>query len=119
MAAELAAYYATEEDLARLDDLNDQAERNLDDLDRFRDLSFAFHLAIIDASKNRVLVALMKSLEHVRDEVYGTFPSADRARLVLNEHRTLVAALRRRDGVEMRNLMNAHLERVRSKIMRR
>jgi GntR family transcriptional repressor for pyruvate dehydrogenase complex len=119
MAAELAAYYATEEDLARLEHLNDQAERSLDELDRFRDLSFAFHLAMIDASKNRVLAALIKSLEHVRDEAYGTFPSADRARLVLKEHRLLVAALRRRDGTEMRNLMNAHLERVRSKIMRR
>src|SRR5437879_5309966 len=63
MAAELAAENATAADHARLKHLLADAESKLDDVDAYTRSSREFHLAIAEASHNRVLVVQFISLQ--------------------------------------------------------
>ena len=65
LGAELAAENATAADIANLRRLLREAEAAIGDLDRFTRLSRDFHLAVAEASHNRVLVVQLISLEHV------------------------------------------------------
>jgi GntR family transcriptional repressor for pyruvate dehydrogenase complex len=65
LGAELAAENAKPDDIARLRQLVRDAEAAIDDLDEFTRLSRDFHLAVAEASHNRVLVVQLISLEHV------------------------------------------------------
>src|SRR5947209_12177296 len=65
LAAELAAQHATADDVLILRRLLREAEAALPDLDAFTRLSRDFHLAVAEASHNRVLVVQLISLEHV------------------------------------------------------
>ncbi len=65
LGAELAAENATAADIARLRALLRQAGESTGDLDQFTRLSRDFHLAVAEASHNRVLVVQLISLEHV------------------------------------------------------
>src|SRR6187397_3742184 len=65
LGAELAAENATAADIAKLRALLRQAEESIGDLDAFTRLSRDFHLAVAEASHNRVLVVQLISLEHV------------------------------------------------------
>src|SRR5436853_2716537 len=56
LAAELAAEQATADDCARLRALIGEAEHAVGDRDAFTRLSLAFHMAVAEASHNRVLV---------------------------------------------------------------
>src|SRR5262249_60982129 len=65
LAAVLAALNSTAEDHARLNELNAEAERRSDDVAAFTRLGREFHLAVAEASHNRVLVVQLISLQHV------------------------------------------------------
>ena len=65
LAAELAAEHATDADFQKLRDLVAEAEGSLGDAERFTRLGAAFHLAVAEASHNRVLVVQLISLQHV------------------------------------------------------
>src|SRR5262245_32799048 len=65
LGAELAAENATPDDIAKLRRLLREAADAIRDLDLFTRLSRDFHLAVAEASHNRVLVVQLISLEHV------------------------------------------------------
>ena len=65
LGAELAAENATTADIAKLRRCCAEAEDAIGDLDLFTRLSRDFHLAVAEASHNRVLVVQLISLEHV------------------------------------------------------
>ncbi len=65
LGAELAAENATADDIAKLRQLLADAKAVMGDLDVFTRLSRDFHLAVAEASHNRVLVVQLISLEHV------------------------------------------------------
>src|SRR5690348_16399675 len=65
LAAELAADNASPADHARLHRLNDEAEAVIGDVSAFTRASREFHLAVAEASHNRVLVVQFVSLQHV------------------------------------------------------
>ncbi|HZQ72291.1 MAG TPA: FCD domain-containing protein [Burkholderiales bacterium] len=112
LAAELAAKRASEKDIAGLKKLIQEAETALDDVDRFTRLSLAFHLAVADASRNRVLHYQLVSLQHV------SWPSRNRtltravALRVLEAHRQLVARIAARDAEGARRLMDEHVRMI-------
>src|SRR6187455_1887338 len=62
LAAELAAENATEADIARMRKLIDDADAAIDEPERFTQLGAEFHLAVAEASHNRVLVVQLISL---------------------------------------------------------
>ena len=65
LAAELAAEHATAADHAKLKRLLDEAEAIIDDTPAYTRSCRDFHLAVAEASHNRVLVTQLISLQHV------------------------------------------------------
>ncbi len=109
LAAELAARRADVHAVERLRSLVDRAEAAIHDADEFTRLSLEFHLAIADASANRVLHYQLVSLQHV------SWPSRNRtltptvARHVLEAHRQLARLIEARDAAGARKAMDAHV----------
>lgn len=119
VAAELAAENATAADRAGfarlLAEAEAEAEAAIADVDAFTRLSLAFHLAVAEASHNRVLVVQLVSLQHV------AWPSRNRtltvpvARHILAVHRELADLIEARDGAAARRLMDEHVKMIRSR----
>src|SRR5436305_407999 len=74
-----------------------------------------FHLAVAEASHNRVLVTQLISLQHV------SWPSENRtltrevARRVLEVHRELAGLIEMRDSAGARRLMDEHVKMIRAR----
>lgn len=115
LAAELAAENATPADHARLKHLLEDAAAKLDDMDAFTRSSLEFHLAVAEASHNRVLVIQLISLQHV------SWPSRNRtlmrpvARHILDVHRELASLIEAGDGAAARRLMGDHVKMIRAR----
>ncbi|MGH7089080.1 MAG: FadR/GntR family transcriptional regulator [Stellaceae bacterium] len=115
IAAELAAENATARDLAKLKRLLDEGEAALDDAEAFTRVSLAFHLALAEASHNRVLVVQLVSLQHV------AWPSRNRtltravARHVLETHGELASLVEARDAAAARRVMDEHVRMIRAR----
>jgi DNA-binding FadR family transcriptional regulator len=98
-AAGFAARRRTEDDLRRLDALLEQRERawESNDRDTFVDADSAFHLAVVAASHNDVLIELYADLGQViRDSLRDHFGARLRPEEYL-DHARLVAAIRAED----------------------
>ena len=115
LAAELAAQNATKAEVARLKDLIDEAEGLLDDLDAFTRSSLRFHLAVAEASHNRVLQYQLISLQHVSWPTRNRTLNKTVARRVLDAHRRLTALIESRNAAEARKLMEAHIGMIRER----
>jgi GntR family transcriptional repressor for pyruvate dehydrogenase complex len=115
LAAELAAQHASKTEIVRLKALVAEAQSSLEDLDAFTRSSLRFHLAVAEASHNRVLHYQLVSLQHV------SWPKRNRtltravAQRVLDAHGEIVAAIERRDAAKARHLMEAHVGMIRSR----
>jgi len=115
LAAELAAQNATKAEVARLKDLIDEAEGLLDDLDAFTRSSLRFHLAVAEASHNRVLQYQLISLQHVSWPTRNRTLNKTVARRVLDAHRRLTALIESRNAAEARKFMEAHVGMIRER----
>src|SRR5467141_1887807 len=104
LAAELAAEHATPADHDKLRRLLDEAAAIIDDTPAYTRSCRDFHLAVAEASHNRVLVTQLISLQHV------SWPSENRtltpqvARRVLDVHRELSGLIEMRDAAGARRL---------------
>src|SRR6187455_2474971 len=114
-AAELAAKNATEADIARLRDLVDEADVSMDDAARFTELGAAFHLAVAEASHNRVLVVQLISLQHVSWPRRNPTLNAKVSRRILDVHKDLLALIEIRDAVAARQMMDDHVKMIRAR----
>ena len=115
LAAELAAKRANAGDVARLRSLIDEAEKHIDDVDRFTRLSLAFHLALADASRNRVLHYQLVSLQHVSWPARNRTLTRAVALRVLEAHRELAARIAAHDADGARKLMDDHVRMIHSR----
>src|SRR5437660_10755228 len=112
LAAELAAEHATPTDHANLKRLLDEAAALIDDTPAYTRSCRDFHLAVAEASHNRVLVTQLISLQHV------SWPSENRtltrevALRVLKVHRELAALIEMRDAAGARRLMDEHVKMI-------
>src|SRR5215212_3244272 len=115
LAAELAAEHATPADHAKLERLLAEAQAIIDDAPAYTRSCRDFHLAVAEASHNRVLVTQLISLQHV------SWPSENRtltpqvARRVLDVHRELAALIEMRDAAGARRLMDDHVKMIRAR----
>jgi GntR family transcriptional regulator, transcriptional repressor for pyruvate dehydrogenase complex len=112
LAAELAAINATAEDHARLRELIADAERKIDNFPAYTRSSREFHLAVAEASHNRVLVVQLISLQHVSWPAQNPTLTPQVARRVLDVHKELSALIEMRDAAGARRLMNEHVEMI-------
>jgi len=114
-AAELAAENATAEDIARLRDSLAEHEATIGDDAAYTRTCMRFHLAVAEASHNRVLVAQLLSLQHVSWPTRNRTLTAPVARHILEVHRELVDVIESRDAAAARRLMDDHVRMIRAR----
>jgi GntR family transcriptional repressor for pyruvate dehydrogenase complex len=115
LAAELAAENATAQDIAKLRKLVDDAEGVLDDVAAFTENGRQFHLAVAEASHNRVLVVQLLSLQHVSWPSHNRTLTPKVAKHVLDAHRALADLIEIRDAAGARRLMDDHVKMIRAR----
>jgi GntR family transcriptional repressor for pyruvate dehydrogenase complex len=115
LAAELAAEHATAADHERLASLLDEAAAGRHDMDAFTRASLAFHLALAEASKNRVLAFQLVSLQHVSWPTRNRSLTPPVAEHILAVHRELLALVVAHDGAAARRLMDEHVKMIRAR----
>jgi GntR family transcriptional repressor for pyruvate dehydrogenase complex len=115
LAAELAAEHATAADHAMLRRLVAEAESRLGDVAALTRSCRNFHLAVAEASHNRVLVVQLVSLEHVAWPARNPTLTPAVARRILDVHGELVRLIEMRDGSAARRLMDEHVKMIRSR----
>jgi GntR family transcriptional repressor for pyruvate dehydrogenase complex len=115
LAAELAAETATPDDHAALRRLIAEAEGLIGARDAFTRSSLAFHLAVAEASHNRVLVVQLVSLQHVAWPSQNRTLTPEVARHIIDAHRDLADAIERRDPAHARRLMDDHVKMIRAR----
>ena len=119
LAAERAAEKGTESDLAVIDTLYARMEaahgkRNPAEESR---LDADFHLAIIEASHNVIMLHMMRSMyQLLREGVFYNrqimFRQRTTREALLEQHRAINTALQARDGAAARTAVEAHLSYV-------
>ena len=114
-AAELAAENATAEDLQRLHALLAEHEATIDDSAAYTRSCMRLHLAVAEASHNRVLIAQLLSLQHVSWPAVNRTLTAPVARHILEVHRQLVDVIESRDAAAARRLMDEHVKMIRAR----
>lgn len=112
LAAELAAINATPSDHARLRQLVAEAERKIDDVAAYTRCGREFHLAVAEASHNRVLVVQLVSLQHVSWPAHNPTLTSEVARRILDVHRQLSDLIETRDAAGARRLMDEHVQMI-------
>jgi GntR family transcriptional repressor for pyruvate dehydrogenase complex len=112
LAAELAAANSTADDHARLRALIAEAERMIDDVGAFTRSSREFHLAVAEASHNRVLVVQLISLQHVSWPAHNPTLTPTVAQHVLTTHKELASLIEARDAAGARQLMDEHVKMI-------
>lgn len=115
LGAELAAENAIADDIAKLRRLLAEAKAAIGDLDRFTRLSRDFHLAVAEASHNRVIVVQLISLEHVSWPRRNITATAKLARHILETHTELTDLIELRDAAAARALMDDHVKMIRAR----
>ena len=115
LGAELAAENATAADVAKLRRLVREAEAAMDDLDEFTRLSRDFHLAVAEASHNRVLIVQLISLEHVSWPRRNVTATPKLARHILEVHGRLADLIELHDPSGARALMDDHVKMIRAR----
>ena len=114
-AAELAAENAGPEDLRRLRDLLVEHEAVIEDSTAYTRSCMRFHLAVAEASQNRVLVAQLLSLQHVSWPAVNRTLTAPVARHILEVHREITDVIESRDAAAARRLMDGHVKMIRAR----
>jgi GntR family transcriptional repressor for pyruvate dehydrogenase complex len=115
LGAELAAENATKADVAELRRLLREAQAAVGDLDLFTRLSRDFHLAVAEASHNRVLVVQLISLEHVSWPRRNVTATPKLAAHILEIHTKLADLIELRDAAGARTLMDDHVKMIRAR----
>jgi len=115
LAAELAAENATASDIARLKTCLADAKAKLSDVPAFTESCRDFHLAVAEASHNRVLVVQLISLQHVSWPADNRTLTPKVARRVLDVHHELAALIEMRDAAGARRLMDDHVRMIRAR----
>lgn len=115
LAAELAATHATPADHAHLKRLLAEAESVIDDGDAYTRSCHDFHLAVAEASHNRVLVVQFISLDHVSWPAHNRTLTPQVAHRVLTVHKELASLIEMRDPAGARRLMDEHVKMIRAR----
>lgn len=111
-AARLAARAASDLEIAELADLNAEMAGAVGDAARMFELNRQFHLALLDAAKNRFLVKSVNALQKTM-LILGpsTLSETERAEETIDEHGALLDALKAHDAEAADAAMRFHIER--------
>jgi len=112
-AAALAAARRSRDDVELLREATDEMERSLASSEEFVAADIRFHLALAEATGNRLLLHLMQAIRERLIEMFGTvyrFPGGPQRSIA--QHREITQAVVRGDAERARTLMTEHIERV-------
>jgi GntR family transcriptional repressor for pyruvate dehydrogenase complex len=116
-AAALAAVRRTDDDLARMARAVDEMQEGLDSEERYIAADVRFHLAIAEATRNRISLHLMHAirdlLHRALASIYHIPGSAERS---LEQHEAILAAITKGDAGSAREAMRRHLTRVEGEV---
>ena len=113
-AARLAAPKMTEDGLAELQSLVDQAAAAMRQPNRYSELDFQLHTKIVEAMENPIYLSLYQSISDLLLESRRrTAAIATVRRQAHQDHLAIVGALRARDPEAAAQAMQVHLETVR------
>jgi GntR family transcriptional regulator, transcriptional repressor for pyruvate dehydrogenase complex len=112
-AAALAAKRRTIDQLNLMHETTDDMEIELDSAERFIAADIRYHLAIAEATGNRLLLRLMQAIRESLTEMFGTvfrFPGGPERSVA--QHRLINEAIEAEDAERARQLMTEHILRV-------
>jgi GntR family transcriptional repressor for pyruvate dehydrogenase complex len=112
-AAALAAKRRTIDQLNLMHETTDDMEIELDSAERFIAADIRYHLAIAEATGNRLLLRLMQAIREGLTEMFGTvfkFPGGPERSVA--QHRLINEAIEAEDAERARQLMTEHILRV-------
>ena len=108
-AAAVVAHEATPPVLAQLESLHEELESSVDDADAFFAVNERFHMAILEAANNRWRNQLVADLRKVMKlNRHQSLFKQGRIEDSLLEHREILRALQRRDGIQAKAAMERH-----------
>lgn len=115
LAAELAAEHANAADHAKLQHLLADAASKIHDNEAYTRSCRDFHLAIAEASHNRVLLVQLVSLQHVSWPTENRTLTRAVSDRILEVHKQLAALIVMRDTAGARHLMDDHVKMIRAR----
>ena len=115
--ASLVVANANAADMKRIEDIARRAEQ-AEDFDEFETFDGLFHQAIADATHNRLMAELYRTITITRERaVWGELKrrsiTAERRQRYQDQHGAILAAFARRDAQEAEAALRAHLVEVR------
>jgi GntR family transcriptional repressor for pyruvate dehydrogenase complex len=117
-AARLAATHASEAARARLAGHTATMERSIDDFDRFVTADMLFHQELALATSNVLLRDLLQNVRSlIRIWVERALDDADHARLTIEEHRAILAAVEARDPKAAADAMDRHMHSAAARLL--
>jgi GntR family transcriptional repressor for pyruvate dehydrogenase complex len=112
--AAIAASMATEDDIADLQNAVDAMDATLDSADDYIEADLEFHLALANATQNRLIPTLIDPivdlLREQRKRIFLVEGGAQRGQF---HHKRILEAIRNHDASAARQAMLAHLDQVR------
>lgn len=108
---ELAGLRRQDEDLVRIDAALEAGRQTIAAGENFAERDAEFHLAVAEATRNRVLLRVVNSfylLSRTRRRHY--FADGRRAPVAQAQHEAMAEAIRAGDGARAASLMRAHLQ---------
>jgi DNA-binding FadR family transcriptional regulator len=112
MTANLAAKHATPQDKQRMSEILDAAAENLDSPTETQRLGEEFHMAVAEASYNKVLVSQLKAFRDVLWEPHN-LPNREKADRILHVHSAIFEYIGAGDHDEAGESMAEHLRLIR------
>jgi DNA-binding FadR family transcriptional regulator len=119
--AVLVVAHATAADFDRMDECNRRAEQ-ADTFEEFEHWDAELHQAIAEATHNRLLIGVYGAITRARDhtewgELKRRSLTPERQDTYRDQHRSIVAALRARDGARAEAELLTHLRTVRDNLL--
>ncbi len=108
-SARLAARRASEADMARLDHCLENMRQNITLDKSFTQGDAEFHIAIAEASHNKIQIHLMFSIYDLLKEMVGLCYVGDESADIFVQHQAIVKAIKNRDEKQAAAKMEEHL----------
>ena len=118
-SVQLAAQYATERQLARLEELLDGMAASLENPRDYLEMDLEFHVVVAKASSNPVLAQLINLIRDIYTRYFEiVLKDPEMNKTSLDFHRKLYAALRDHDADAARQHILAHLSQAERDVLR-
>jgi GntR family transcriptional repressor for pyruvate dehydrogenase complex len=116
---QMAAKKADQQHVNRIQGYLDDAENNLENKNEFIYSEFMFHQSIFDAANNKILTAVMNSLNElllVLEKYEKDYLSTEDRRQSLAQHKEIFKALKQKDPEQARISMHVHLNSMETRL---